>query len=347
MALNNNEPILVKESGTQVVLNQLVGTLFHVREKRVWHDVVVVLITLLGVHVAFAVSILVSPALPEIAGWVSFTILLPLILTPIKFGILPGALAGIMLIATIPLLRQSMGYSANLPSNLSQMLAVLTITIPIVTGLVAGTIRTLRRALDHEQMIKREAHHRIKNSLNLVFSLLNLAQDDEANNNETDVLRRAAGHVAGIAAVHDSLSQSSSFELIDLREHLERLGKHLEAAGHSEAVLNVKGTATPVSGRIAVAIGLVLNELITNARKHGAIGAETTEVTFLSSKSKDKLKMQVVQPNVRLPDSFSLDSASGMGLDIIRGVLEQYNGRIEIVEREPACYNVIVDRQTS
>lgn len=82
------------------------------------------------------------------------------------------------------------------------------------------------------------------------------------------------------------------------------LGRRLEDAGHTEAVLTVEGPAVSVSGSIGVAIGLVLNELITNSRKHGAAGAETTEGSLLPSPSKDELDLEIVQPHVSLPESF-------------------------------------------
>jgi two-component sensor histidine kinase len=338
---------LSKRGDSEAVWKKLVEMFFHFRRGHVWLDVVVVSSAFLVVHVAFAVSIYVSSRFLLPAGWVSFTVLFPLILTPVKFGIVPGALAGIVILLTIPLLQRSMGFSGNLPAHLSQMLALLTLAIPVATGLVAGTIRALRRDLSHERMIKREAHHRIKNSLSLVFSLLNLAQDEVRNENETDVLRRAAGHVAGIAAVHDSLSRSSSFELIDLGEHLERLGRQFEDAGHSSRVLKVEGARVCVSGSIAVAVGLVLNELIMNARKHGVAGGDSTKVVFLTDGSPGKLKLDIEQPFVQLPEDFSLDTASGMGIEIIRGVLDQYGGRIAIVERDPARFTVTVDRGVS
>jgi len=335
--------LFVRRNGTTLTGNSL----FRIDRKRVWRDAAIVSGAFLGVHAAFAGSILFLPEHSQLAGWVSFTVVIPLILTPISFGIVPGILAGFSLLVTIPLLQKSLGDPSDLPAQVAQMLTLLTITIPLLAGLIACSTRTLRRALQHERMVQREAHHRIKNSLSLVSSLLGLAADENTQQNGADVLKKAAGHVTGIAAVHDSLSRSNSFDVIEVAEHLERLGKDLESAGYSAGLIRVNGPAVTTSGDVAVALGLVLSELITNARKHGEPGAEITNVTIIPSAAERRLHLEVVQPGVSLPESFSLDESTGMGLNIVQAVLAQHGGHITIGGREPARYSIYVTAQAT
>lgn len=333
----------VWRNGTTLTTNSL----FRIDRKRIWRDLALVAGAFLGVHAAFAGAILFLPEHSQLAGWVSFTVMIPLILTPVSFGIVPGVLAGLLLLVTIPLLQESLGHPSDLPARIAPMLTLLTLTLPVVAGLIAGSTRTLRHALEHERMVQREAHHRIKNSLNFVSSFLFLAERESTQQNSTDVLKKAAGHVAGISAVHDSLSMSNSFDVIEVGEHLKRLGKNLESAGYSAGLIRVNGPPVTSSGDVAVALGLVLNELIANARKHGRPGAETANVTIVPSATEGRLQLEVVQPRASLPRSFSFDESTGIGLSIIQAVLAQHNGSITIEGREPARYAIHIAVQAT
>lgn len=128
----------------------------------------------------------------------------------------------------------------------------------------------------------REVHHRVKNNLQLVASILNIQARRCGNDFTKKILQENVGRVLSIAAIHDILTQNShSFHEIDSITLLEQLRKNLQAfvpAGKA-VTLRVSGASVKLSPDVASSVSLVVNELITNALEHAFVGRDRGSIT--------------------------------------------------------------------
>ena len=185
------------------------------------------------------------------------------------------------------------------------------------------------RKKDEELLIKsvviKEIHHRVKNNLQTIASLLRL-QERRAHCQETkDVLRDCIGRVNSIAIVHEYLSQQDT-GLIDVAKvakgiYQAIISSMLSPGFHLQA--EFKADAVQLPSEKATSIALILNELLQNTIEHAFGGRErgTLQVRFTSEA--DKYVLSIADDGVGLPEGFSLSgSRSSLGLKIIKTMAE-------------------------
>ncbi|MGA8698345.1 MAG: sensor histidine kinase, partial [Xanthobacteraceae bacterium] len=158
----------------------------------------------------------------------------------------------------------------------------------------------LRTALDRQQLLLREANHRVNNSLQIVAAVLHLQSSNTKNADVRHELREAGSRIAAIARAHQRLYSSGKIETLDLGVYLTDVCKDLNAS-ISACEINVtaeQGIVTP-TGRGITAV-LLVNELVTNAIKHAYSEARCIWVTL----SRRAVLVSVRDEGVGLPPDF-------------------------------------------
>ncbi len=188
--------------------------------------------------------------------------------------------------------------------------------------------RTETRRREAELKVKdatiREVHHRVKNNLQTIASLLRI-QARRAENPETrDALAEANERIASMAVVHDLLAAGDE-ERIDFAEAASRI-VNLVAQGlmGENAHIDVRtvGETRLVDARAATSLALALAELVHNAIAHGLAGVGPGTVTVTMRRDERELLMKVADDGVGLPTGFDPAASSGLGLSIVRTVVE-------------------------
>ncbi|AWN53365.1 histidine kinase dimerization/phosphoacceptor domain -containing protein [Methylobacterium sp. 17Sr1-1] len=199
----------------------------------------------------------------------------------------------------------------------------------------------LRDALDHQVQLTREMSHRVKNSLGVVAGLLRLQARDAQSEEVRHALEDAGARIATVAEVHDHLwrgiHQLGMVELADfLRELVTKLRE--EAPGHD---LVCEADSKVISADQAIPIGLVVNELVTNAVKH-AYPHGTGPVRVSLSVRDEGLRLSVRDEGVGLPPGFDVSMRQrSLGLKIIASLIRQLDGRLSTAEGKPGAQFVL------
>ena len=301
----------------------------------------IVTVALLAWATAYTLSLFLFRDHPSIGTILSFFVLPPIVLIPILYGPWVGGSAAVVMVVLFEVSKWIAGFQSPLPPYLTWALRAVTVVTPLAVGAVAMALRRLRRSVRYEQIIQREAHHRIKNNLNLVSSMLALGAAETQSEEARTVLRRAQGQVRAIATIHDSLSQGEEFHLVDLRQHVRRVADALAESVTGDLSVTVEGINAKVSGKLAVTFSIVLHELVSNAIKHGPLDVNPeTRITVHPQTTENHLYVSVVHTNHRLPDSFSLSTSAGLGLLLVDSLVQQHDGRLEIRSRHPAAYDL-------
>ncbi|SFE27381.1 PAS domain S-box-containing protein [Sulfitobacter brevis] len=193
----------------------------------------------------------------------------------------------------------------------------------------------LQSALDTQNLLMSEVNHRVKNSLQMVSSILNLEAQQTKDAVARDVLRAATARVHAVAAIHASLYDGEDLESVRLDTYLERLKEHLITSLSSEGTqMRIILDVEPIrlSTDKAVTLSLAVNELVTNSFKHGtwADGQGTVKV-WLRRHDNNKIALDVIDNGTQRADGPLVreTTPSGLGTRLIAGMAAQLNGKIE------------------
>ena len=186
--------------------------------------------------------------------------------------------------------------------------------------------RRLRASLHEKDVLLREIHHRVKNNLQIVSSMLSLeaGRSATAEKDATTVLRETQARVQAMALVHEVLYGMGSLAHVDLGEYLPRLFDHVKDIfmGHSRIQYKVRCESVQVTIDRAVPIALLVNEAVTNALKHAFPAGRSGTISLELSARDDFTRLVVTDDGVGLPPDASLQSDS-IGMTLIRGLTQQ------------------------
>lgn len=195
----------------------------------------------------------------------------------------------------------------------------------------------LNQLIDDKEMLVREMNHRIKNSLQLVSSMVGLQLGNVSDPAARSSLVTAQARVATIAKVHERLYAGARLDRVDvalfLSELCRDLAQTLGVNDHGGAVV-VSSVDVSLPPDKAIPLGLITTELVTNAVKHGHNdGPSRTEVTLSPTGSADELCLSISDNGPGLPAD--VESHTGLGLRVIRALAAQLGGELEF-ERLPS-----------
>ncbi len=208
-------------------------------------------------------------------------------------------------------------------------------------------VRRRDRALLSKDATIREIHHRVKNNLQTVAALLRLQARRSGSEQVRHALAESVRRVTSIALVHETLSTSPD-DRVDLDAIVDRLVPMLTdvAAVESPARVSRVGTFGSLSAELATPLVMVLAEVVQNAVQHGyRQGERGGEVSVTVRRSARELTVTVADDGAGLPAGFSLERAPGLGLQIVRTLVEsELRGSISM-RRRPDSTGAIVQVQ--
>ncbi|NMO90745.1 sensor histidine kinase [Actinomycetospora sp. TBRC 11914] len=188
-------------------------------------------------------------------------------------------------------------------------------------------VRRRDRALMSKDATIREIHHRVKNNLQTVAALLRLqarrTRHDEARSALTESMRR----VASIALVHEALAASVD-ERVDIDDVLAGVVPMLNDVVRpgSGVEMRREGRAGVLPAVMATPLVMVVTELVSNALEHGFGEGASGTVRIVATRTASRLSVEIVDDGRGLPDTFSLERANGLGLQIVRTLVDSELG---------------------
>jgi|GEM_PF-991001 len=192
----------------------------------------------------------------------------------------------------------------------------------------------IMQALKEKEILLQEIHHRVKNNLNIITSLLNLqAQKIENKDQALAALNESRDRVFSMALVHEQLYRSADLSKIDMKQYTEIIAYELKRlhAPSKEISINIKVKNAFLDINRAVPCGLILNEIITNTFKHGFKNKQKGRIDILFSRiTAHKYELCIKDNGCGLPAHFDINKADSMGLRLITILTEQLEGSLDI-----------------
>jgi PAS domain S-box-containing protein len=191
----------------------------------------------------------------------------------------------------------------------------------------------IRASLQEKEILLKEIHHRVKNNLQVITSLLNLQSSKEDHPQTAAVLRESQTRIRSMALVHEELYRSRDLSRVDLSSYAGKLASGLFRVFASPASeiglqIEVRDVFLPVDA--AIPCGLILNELISNALKHAFRGSSHGTVTIRMSKRGAAYDLSVQDDGEGLPPYVAVESAESLGFQLVTTLVRQLHGSLEV-----------------
>ncbi len=195
--------------------------------------------------------------------------------------------------------------------------------------------RNLKAALDHQKVLMSEINHRVKNSLQLVASLLKLQAAGIADETCKQNLQDAVGRISAVARIHERLYRTSDIGQVDLAGYLDDIGQDLtELMPECDLTFSSEGPVLIATDR-AVRAALLVTELIANAAKHAYLerGRGPISVKLLHVDERT-VALSVRDAGRGLPVDFGMNK-KGLGMRIVGALVEQMGATLEHIQHKP------------
>jgi len=193
-------------------------------------------------------------------------------------------------------------------------------------------------SLDEKNALLREVHHRVKNNLQLINSLLSLQAARIADPVIAEQLADSRNRIRSMALVHENLYQAGNFSRIHMASHIQSLCAHLVRAYDSSSYgreLSIQVSDLHLDMNQAIACGLIINELVSNALKHAFPNERSGHVRIELQPLNERQRILVVSDDgTGLPQDIDLTHIETLGLQLVQDLTEQLHGALT-VQRDP------------
>jgi two-component sensor histidine kinase len=222
------------------------------------------------------------------------------------------------------------------PNMLSPQMLALIERLGASIGIWLDRVHTEERlaaSLKEKEILLREIHHRVKNNMQVVMSLLKLQARQVRDPEAREAFIDSQNRIRAMALIHETLHQSRDFAQIPWRDYVEALVTNLSRA-HRGGPATVAAEVGEVRLNIdhAVPVGLIINELVTNAMEHAFTDGRRGEIKVsIVPVGESQLQLTVSDNGIGLPDDFDAQQSESLGLRLVSALAErQLNGSLEV-----------------
>ncbi len=204
-----------------------------------------------------------------------------------------------------------------------------------------------RCSLQEKETLLKEIHHRVKNNLQIISSLLYLQSDSISDKDDREKIRDSQNRVKSIAIVHEKLYNSRDFSRIDFHEYVESLVSYLLGTyniNKDSIKVKIKIKNIYLDIERAIPCCLIINELVTNSLKY-AFPEGKGELSIEMSRKDHKYMLKVKDNGTGLPDDIDLENIKTLGMELVFNLSEQIEGTVEIVRVKGTTFNIVFPSQ--
>jgi two-component sensor histidine kinase/CheY-like chemotaxis protein len=192
----------------------------------------------------------------------------------------------------------------------------------------------LETSLREKEVLLKEIHHRVKNNLQVITSLLHLQSRYVEDQEALKVFRESQSRVKSMALIHERLYQSDNLARIDFAEYIRDLTGFLSRTYSADAetiAIKIKSDDVLLGIDAAVPSGLILNELVSNALKHAFPNGQTGQIWVeLAAGQDQKLSLRVSDDGIGFPEMLDWQNTNSLGLQLVNSLVNQLDGAIQL-----------------
>jgi PAS domain S-box-containing protein len=207
----------------------------------------------------------------------------------------------------------------------------------------AMSTNMLKTSINEKNILLQEIHHRVKNNMQIISSLLNLQINYLDDKQAIDLLKESQNRVRSMAIIHEKLYQSNDFTRINLAEYIKSLITGLfysySIKNRIKSIINVDEVELNIE--TSVPCGLILNELVSNSLKHGFPSDNSGEIYITIKTIGNKYEMLVGDNGIGFPKDIDYKKTETLGLQLVNNLVKQIDGEIELNNSDVTEFKIV------
>lgn len=236
-----------------------------------------------------------------------------------------------------------------------------------ITGLVVTlnditerlkVMEQIQRSLQEKDVLLREIHHRVKNNLQIISSLLNLQAGFIEDKIAAEIFEESKNRVRAMALIHEKLYESKNFSSLDMREFIEELVKNLYKSygfNTSSVALDLNIDDLSFDADQAVYLGLIVNELVSNSFKHAFKLTNTSESgkrqfkIYIYAKQSENMDLiiKIGDNGTGFPKNIDFRNTESLGLRLVVAIVNQLGGEIELIDKAGTNFVITIKKKSA
>ena len=211
-------------------------------------------------------------------------------------------------------------------------------------------LKIIQQKNEENKLLMREVHHRVKNNLQIISSLLGVQIGNSDNDKLKLILQESQNKIKSMSLIHKNLYKSDQFAKVSVDSYVNELVAEIKSSYVKDTLninFNLDITEKQIPIGLAVPLGLILNELITNAHKYAFTDCPKKEnnisISFHQIQDTTKYRLIVKDNGKGLPKDFDIDNPSYFGLQLVHGLTGQLHGEVAITQNEGTAFNILLE----
>lgn len=203
--------------------------------------------------------------------------------------------------------------------------------------------KQIKEALKEKEILLKEIHHRVKNNLMVISSLLNLQADYVKDKASYEMFMESKNRARSMALIHERLYQSTDLREIDFSDYIRTLSMELYRTYviNPEIIrLNLNLEPITVDINIAIPCGLIINELLSNSLKHAFPGNRSGEVDIKFHSKEGNLILEISDDGIGFPQDIDFNNTPSLGLKVVNVLVDQIDGEIKMNSGKGTSFTV-------
>lgn len=209
------------------------------------------------------------------------------------------------------------------------------------------THETLTQLLKQREILIEEIHHRVKNNLQIITSLIDLQKENERKCYNDKFYTELKNRIYLMALLHEQLYQSDDFKTIVLSDYIKNITDNIEQTyntSNKQISISVSNNKDSISFKKAISCGLIINELVSNAIQHAFPQQRKGIITINITSSKKDHLISIKDNGIGFSKSFDPQQNQTLGLQLVNMLIQQLKGHIEITNEEGAHISLTIPR---
>jgi two-component sensor histidine kinase len=205
----------------------------------------------------------------------------------------------------------------------------------------------IKQSLNEKDILLKEIHHRVKNNLQVISSLLSLQSGYVKDKQSLSLFTESQNRVKSMALIHEKLYQSHDLARIDFEEYIKSLTTFLfrsYGVDPNMIVLNIDVKDVTLDIDTAIPCGLIINELVSNSLKYAFPEGVSGEITIGLHEKKDGgtpyYELTMSDNGVGLPEHFDISTSASLGLQLVTTLVGQIGGTLEVIREHGTTFRI-------
>jgi len=219
----------------------------------------------------------------------------------------------------------------------------------------------IKKSLKDKELLLREIHHRVKNNMQIISSLLNLQRNYVEDEETHNILHKSQGRVKSMALIHEKLYQTPDLAKINIKNYLESLTMNLFHSYRTNPNIKLNLDVGDIYFNIdtAIPLGLIINELVSNCLKYAFKDQDDGEIFISLHKvdtdelgevneengAEESYLLKVGDDGVGLPEDLHIEHTPTLGLQLVNTLVSHVDGNLKITRNNGTCFQILFKEQ--